>query len=65
MGFLDFFKNLFGKKETPLTSPGETPSPSQSVRPDGQFMTPQSQPTTQTTPASTPPSTPPGEKPTA
>ena len=51
MGFLDFFKNLFRKKEAPMTSPSETPQV-KNPNTDGQFATPQS-------PASPQPMTPP------
>lgn len=41
MGFLDFVKNLFGKKEPPpLTSPSESGNQSAQAS-DGQFMNPQ------------------------
>ena len=40
MGFFDFVKNLFAKKEQPPSSPSETEGQTK-VQADGQFMTPQ------------------------
>ena len=63
MGFFDFVKNLFGKKETTATptSPSETPPAPTVPSGEGQFMTPPSTPTPQ--PASTPTPNPTEEKP--
>lgn len=41
MGFFDFVKNLFAKKEQPPSSPSETEGQQTKVQADGQFMTPQ------------------------
>lgn len=41
MGFFDFVKNLFAKKEQPLSSSSETEGQQTKVQADGQFMTPQ------------------------
>lgn len=41
MGFFDFVKNLFAKKEQPPSSPSETEGQQTKVQTDEQFMTPQ------------------------
>jgi len=41
MGFLDFFKKLFAKKEPPPTSPSESKNQQTQAGSDGQFMNPQ------------------------
>ncbi len=46
MGFLDFLKNLLGKKEPPPASPSESGA-EQAQPTDGQFMNPQNPATNQ------------------